>query len=92
VIATVIQINELSQADRNISHLLAAAVAQPMRHVLRYILRPLLHGVESHDADRVLVLAGEQIGDHGFQIGIFNIGFPIGPAIAAKVVNDKVRF
>jgi len=43
--------------------------------VSRDVLRPAFCGIEADDADRVLVLAGEQIPNDGFQIGRFVIGF-----------------
>jgi hypothetical protein len=55
-----------------------------MGDIGRYVLRPLLGGVEGYDPDRAFVLAVKQISDHRFQIGGFDIGFPVGPSVAAK--------
>jgi hypothetical protein len=41
-----------------------------MRHVHGHILRPVLCGVKGDDAGRVDILAGEQVLDYGFQIGL----------------------
>jgi hypothetical protein len=53
----IVSINELPQAEWNVAHQPAAALAYLMRHVLRYILRPPFSGVESDDLDRVLIFA-----------------------------------
>ena len=91
MIPALVVVDEVLQPERNIAHLLIAAVAKFVRYVGGNVLRPLLGGAEGNDPDGVLVLAREQIGDHGFQIGLFDIGFAVDPAIAAEVVNDKVH-
>jgi hypothetical protein len=90
VIPAFILVDEVLKKKGHVAHLEIAAVAQFVRHVGRYILRPLLSGVEADDPDRVLILAVEQISDHGFQIGGLDIGFPVGPAVATEVVHYKV--
>jgi hypothetical protein len=40
------------------------------RGILRGILSPLFDAVECHDADWVAVLAGHQVADGGFEIGL----------------------
>ena len=45
------------------------------RDILRCILGPMFGGVERHDANRVIVLAGHQVADGGFEIGFAEIGF-----------------
>jgi hypothetical protein len=47
------------------------------RDILRCILGPMFGGVERHDANRVAVLAGHQVGDGGFEVGF-------GDAVSAK--------
>jgi len=46
-----------------------------MRDILRHISRPLFGGVKGDDANRVAVLAGHQIADEGFEVGLIDIGF-----------------
>jgi hypothetical protein len=74
----------------HVAHLEIAALTQLVRHVGRYILRPLLSGVETDDPVRVLILAVQQISDHGFQIGGLDIGLPVNAAVAAEVVHHEV--
>jgi hypothetical protein len=59
--------------------------------VCRDILRPLLDGVEGYDPDRVFVLALEQIEDDRSQIGGLDGGFPVDPAIAAKIIDHEIH-
>ena len=64
-------------------------MAQFVRHVRRYILRPAFGCVEADDPNRVFVLAFDKIDDHGFQIGSLNVGFPVALPIAAKIVDHE---
>jgi hypothetical protein len=44
------------------------------RDIHRGILRPMFCGIERDDADRVAVLAGHQVGDDGFKVGLADCG------------------
>jgi hypothetical protein len=69
VVTALVSVDEILQADRDVAHLKIAAVAQFMGNVGRDVLRPSFGGVEADDADRVLVLTGQKIGDDGFKVG-----------------------
>ena len=45
------------------------------RDILGGILSRMFGGVERDDANRVAVLAGHQIADEGFEVGLIDIGF-----------------
>ena len=61
------------------------------RDILRGILSPVLGGVERDDADRVVVLAGHQIADDGFEVGLIGIGFRKCGAQVSKIVDDEIK-
>jgi len=50
----------------------------------------MLGSVERDDADRILVLAGHQVVDGAFEIGLSDIGFGKGDAKLSVIVDDKV--
>jgi hypothetical protein len=60
------------------------------RHILRGILSPVLGGVERDDADRVAVLAGHQIVDGGFEIGLIDISFRKCREVSI-IVDDEIK-
>jgi hypothetical protein len=47
-------------------------------------------GVEGDDAQRSVVLSGDQIGDRGFEIGALFAGLGIGAAIAAEIIEHEI--
>jgi hypothetical protein len=49
----------------------------------------LFGGVERDDANRVAVLAGHQIADEGFEVGLIDIGFRKCSAQVSKIVDDE---
>jgi hypothetical protein len=83
-------VDEVLKEEGNVTCLEIAALAQFVGDIGRDVLRPFFGGIEGDDADGVLVLALEHIEDHGFKVGIFDVGFPPGAAAAAKVVSDKL--
>jgi hypothetical protein len=50
----------------------------------------LLQGVEGDHPDRIVILTVKQIEDHRFQIGGFDVGFPISAPVASKIVDHEV--
>jgi hypothetical protein len=62
------------------------------RDILRGILRPMFGGVECDDPNRVVILAGHQVGDGGFEIGFSDIGFRECRAEVSVIVDDEIRF
>ena len=61
------------------------------RVIHRDIFGPTLVSVEGYDANRVIVLAGDQIGDRVFQIGPIFAGLAIGPAQLTEIVEHRYR-
>jgi hypothetical protein len=53
---------------------------QFVSHVLGNVLGPSLFSVEGNDADRIVVLAGKEILNNGFQVRLFIVGFAPGTA------------
>jgi hypothetical protein len=47
-------------------------------------------GVERDDANRVAVLAGHQIADDGFEVGLIDIGFRKCGAQVPIIVDDEI--
>jgi hypothetical protein len=61
------------------------------RDIFRGVLRPMLGGVECGDANRVAVLAGHQIADDGFEVGLIDVGFrKCGPQVS-EIVDDEIK-
>lgn len=54
------------------------------------VLRPMLECVEGDDPDRVVKLAGNKIGDDGFELGMLDFGFAVNAALPAEAVDDEV--
>src|SRR5450631_3361329 len=61
------------------------------RNTLRGILSPMFGGVEYDDANRVAVLAGHQIADDGFEVGLIDVGFRKCGAQVSEIVDDKIN-
>ena len=61
-------LGEILNGGWHISQLEIAAPAQFVSHVFGYVLRPPLFGVEGDDADRIVVLSGEEILDDRFEV------------------------
>ena len=55
------------------------------------VFGPLLGDVEGDDTDRGVVMAGHQIGNHGFQIGPFGIGLRICTTQGTEVVEHEIN-
>jgi hypothetical protein len=61
------------------------------RDLLRRVLGPMFGGVECDDPNRVAVLAGHQIGDGGFEIGMLDIGLGKRGAKVPEIIDDKIN-
>jgi len=81
---------EALQRFRHFAQLQIAPAPQLGRDIGGNVPRPALGAVESEDADRVLVLALEQVGDNGFEIGRLEVGFAPDPAQPAQIVHHQV--
>src|SRR5450631_2056396 len=61
------------------------------RDILRGILSPMFGGVERNDANRVTVLAGHQVVDGGFQIGLADVRLGECGARCSVIVDDEIE-
>jgi hypothetical protein len=60
------------------------------RDILRGILGPMFGGVERDHADRVVILAGHQVGNGGFEIGLGDVGLrECGAGFPVIVYDEK---
>jgi hypothetical protein len=80
VITAFVPICEILQVKRDVSRLQVAATAQLARDVFGNVFRPTFGGIEGDDADRVAILAGQQVLNYRFEVGGFVIGFAPGAA------------
>jgi len=70
---TFVPLDEILNGGGQVSQLQIATPAQFVSHVFGKILGPSLFGVDH--ADRIIVLAREEILNNGFQVGGFVVGF-----------------
>jgi hypothetical protein len=69
--------------------LICAAHAQLERHDLRNVARPAFGSVEGDDADWITESAVEQVGDHRFKIGVFDVDLAPGASDRPEVVEHQ---
>ena len=62
--------DEIRDHSGDLAHLQIAATAQFAGDVLGNIFRPALGGIEGDDADRVTILAGQQVLNYRFDVGV----------------------
>ena len=79
-IRALVPFDKIRDRRGKIPHLQIAATAQFARDVFRNVFRPALGGIEGDDADRVAILAGQQVLNYRFEVGGFVIGFASGAA------------
>jgi hypothetical protein len=72
-IAAFVAIDEILQEERNIALLQIAALAQIVGDIGGNVLRPF-RGGEGDDADRVFILAGQQVENDGIELGRAGVG------------------
>jgi hypothetical protein len=58
--------------------------------IFRDFRRPAFRGVETDGADRVVMLAGDQVLDCGLKIVESNLSFPVAAADLTEIVLDNV--
>ena len=63
---------------------------QRSRYVLGHVANPTFGDIKANDANRVLVLAFQQIVDDSFKIGVFNVCLAPGTTHSAEVVEDQI--
>ncbi|XIA63288.1 hypothetical protein ACFIOY_29485 [Bradyrhizobium sp. TZ2] len=68
MVSALITVGEILKKEGDIAHLQIAAPPKLRGDVYRYVLGPAFGGIESDDADRVAVLAGEKVLDNGLQV------------------------
>ena len=66
-IAILVPFDKISDRRRKLAHLQIAATAQFARDVFRNVFRPAFGGIEGDDADRVAILAGQQVLNYRFE-------------------------
>ena len=49
--------------------------------IFRDVLRPMLKRIEGDNADRIVELAGHQVGDNGFEVGPLDLGLAVNGAL-----------
>ena len=59
--------------------------------ISRYVISPMLGGIEGYYSDRIVVLACNQIPDDGFDICSFNISLPEVASDGSEVVEHEVN-
>ena len=57
---------------------------------LRNVIRPMFECVEGDNADWIIKLASQEIGDDGFEIRSFDLGFAAGAATRADAIHNEV--
>jgi hypothetical protein len=82
-------LDELMQRIRQFATLFGAVLAQLSRYVLGHVANPTFGDIKANDANRVPVLAFQQIADDSFKIGVFNVC--LAPSTTqAEVVEDQI--
>jgi len=82
-------LGELMQRFRQFAVLISAALAQPSHYLFGNVANPTFREVKANDADRVPVLAFQQIVDDRFKIGVFNVCLTPS-STQAEVVEDQI--
>ena len=83
-------LDELLQRIRQFAILIGAALAQLSRYLFGHVANPTFREVKANDANRVPVLAFQQIVDDSFKIGVFNVCLAPGTTRSAEVVEDQI--
>jgi hypothetical protein len=78
------------QRIRQFAVLIGAALAQPTRYLFGNVANPTFRQVKANDANRVSVLAFQQILDDSFKIGVFHVCLAPGTTHSAEVVEDQI--
>ena len=84
-----VAIDEVLQEERNVTLLQVAAPAQLLGDVGGNVLRPFFGGIEADHANRVFILAGQQVENDGLELGRAVVGFAPDPAEPAEVVYHQ---
>jgi hypothetical protein len=85
-----VAIDKVAKRFRNVVTIDIATRPDFEGDIFRDGLRPMLKGVEGDDADRIVELPGDQIGDDRFEVRPLDVGLAIGGAKAAKAVDHEI--
>ena len=77
------------QRIRQFAVLIGAALAQLSRYVIGHVAKPTFREVKANNANRVPVLAFQQVVDDSFKIGVFNVCLA-SSTTQAEVVEDEI--
>ena len=66
-------LDKLMQQIRQFVVLIGAALAQLLRYLFGDVANPTFGKVKANDANRVAVLAFQQIADDSFKVGVFDV-------------------
>jgi hypothetical protein len=67
--------NEIRDLSGQLAHLQIATAAQFAGDFFGDIFRPAVGGIEGDDANRVIILADQEVSNDRFEVGAFVIGF-----------------
>ena len=85
-------LDELLQRIRQFAVLIGAALEQLSRYRFGHVANPTFREVKANDANRVVVLAFQQILDDSFKIGVFNVCLaPGGALVRAAYLKREFR-
>jgi hypothetical protein len=82
--------DEVLDAGGHISGPEIATPAQLLGDILGDVAGPALGRIEADDLRRAVILAGEQIGDDGFEVGRLVVGILPDPAEPTQIVHHEV--
>jgi hypothetical protein len=78
MVAIFVPINECLQACWHFRRLKVTAPTNFIGDILGDIARPAFDGIEADDADRVVVLTVQEVGDHSLQVGCLDFSLAPG--------------
>lgn len=83
--------DEVLQSFRNLVIAVSCALAQRVGNVRGGVSRPSFAGIETHDADRIGILAREEALQHSFAVGVLLVGLSPGAARARAPKSSKTK-
>src|SRR5438874_12522008 len=89
VFGRLVSSNKLFQEVRKPAVLIGTSLADLSDHVCRDVANPALRNVKADDSHGIDVLAFQHIGNHTFEVGIFDVGLaPRGTPFAIVIQNQ----
>src|SRR3954453_401461 len=83
--------DKLLQEVRKAAVLIGTSLAELPDHVFRGVANPALGNVKADDSHGIDVLAFEQIGNHTFEVGIFDVGLAPRRTPFAVVIQNQIH-